>query len=195
MSTTTAIRTIEGLELPAPGEWTIDPSHSAVTFSSRHLGVGKVRGRFKALEGTLRIGERPQDSEVEVRIDAASIDTGTEQRDDHLRSPDFLDVERYPHLTYRSTALERTGEDGFVLQGELTIRDVTRPVDLEVTYDGAGHDPWGGTRTAFTARAEIDREDFGITWNQVLETGGFLVGRKVRIEIEVEAARAAAKAA
>lgn len=189
MAVSIAKRKLDGLDVPAPGTWRIDPAHSSVEFVARHLMVSKVRGRFGSLEGTIHVDEEPERSTVEVQIDAASIDTGEPKRDEHLRSPDFLDVERYPSLTFRSTSAERTGQRTLRVKGELTIRDVTRPVALDVEYQGIVLDPWGNSRAGFTASAEIDREEFGVTWNQALETGGVLVGRKLSIEIEIAAVR------
>jgi polyisoprenoid-binding protein YceI len=175
-----------GIETPSPGIWAIDPAHTSVSFVARHLMVAKVRGFFKGVSGSVTVAERPEDSSVEVSIPAATIDTANETRDAHLRSPDFLDVENYPALYFRSTKLEQTGEGEFRMHGDLTIRDVTRPVVLDVTYEGLARDPYGNEKAAFTATGEIDREEWGITWNQVLETGGVLVGKKVRIELDVE---------
>jgi polyisoprenoid-binding protein YceI len=155
--------------------------------------VTKVRGRFERLSGQIQIGERPEDSSVEVELDAASITTDNEQRDQHLRSPDFLDVDRYPTLRFRSTAVEQTGPTTLKVSGKLSIRNVTRPVVLDVEYNGVETAPWGGTVAGFSARTEINREDWGITWNQVLETGGVVVSKKVAIEIEVEASPARAQ--
>jgi polyisoprenoid-binding protein YceI len=186
---TSPVRTLDGIEIPAPGTYAIDPSHTHVGFAVRHLMVSKVRGRFAGVSGTINLAPDPLDSSVEATIDMASIDTRDEQRDAHLRSPDFFDVEKYPTMTYRSTAVRPTGKGQWLVEGELTLHGVTRPVPLEVTFEGAGADPWGGVRAGFSAKAEIDREDFGLTWNQVLETGGIAVGKKVNIEIEVEAVR------
>lgn len=182
-----ASRTRDGVEVPTTGVWEIDPTHSAAGFSVRHLMVAKVRGRFGAFTGSIKIADRLEDSRVDVTIDAASIDTREETRDAHLRSPDFLDVENHPTLQFRSTGFRRTGETTFELPGELTIRGVTRPVVLHVEYEGLSPDLWGGTRIGFTATTEIDREAFGLTWNQALETGGVLVGKNVKIELEVQA--------
>jgi polyisoprenoid-binding protein YceI len=187
LTATSPVRTIDGVEIPAAGTWAIDPSHTHAGFSVRHLMVSKVRGRFAAVSGTVTIAEDPLDSHVEVAIDTASIDTRDEQRDAHLRSPDFFDVENYPTMTYRSTAVRPAGKGRWLVEGELTLHGVTRSVPLEVTFEGAGSDPWGGVRAGFSARAEIDREDFNLTWNQVLETGGIAVGKKVAIDLEVEA--------
>jgi polyisoprenoid-binding protein YceI len=183
MTVTSSART-----LPAAGTWTIDTSHSTVGFSVKHLGISRTRGRFGTFEGTITIADRSEDSSVEVTIDAGSIDTRDDNRDTHLRSDDFFGVDAHPSLTYRSTGVHRHGDDWHV-EGELTIKGVSRPVGLDVSFEGVGADPWGNERAAFTATAEVDREDFGLTWNQVLETGGLLVGKKARIEIEVELVR------
>ncbi|HZA76305.1 MAG TPA: YceI family protein [Acidimicrobiales bacterium] len=166
----------------------IDPAHSDVQFVARHMMISKVRGRFREFEGWLHIAERPEDSSVEVVIQAASIDTGDSQRDAHLRSPDFLDVEQFPEIRFRSTSVRPAGDDDrYEVVGDLTIRGVTRPVTLDVEFEGIAVDPWGGTRAGFVASGEINREDFDVTWNQALETGGFLVGKGVRVELDVEA--------
>jgi polyisoprenoid-binding protein YceI len=156
----------------------------------------KVRGRFTRWSGELRFD--PSDlpsSGIEVTIDAGSIDTGEAQRDAHLKSADFLDTEKFPALTFRSTDVQDLGEGKLRVSGDLTIRGVARPVVLETEYAGRVKDPWGNDRAGFTARATIDRTDFGLRWNQALETGGLVVGNKVEIELEVEAVAAAAKAA
>jgi polyisoprenoid-binding protein YceI len=150
--------------------------------------VTKVRGNFAEVTGTIEITEQPEQSSVDVVIGAASIDTRSPDRDGHLKSADFLDVERFPELRYRSTGVRRNGRT-WQLDGELTVRDVTRPVVLDVEFEGSATDPWGGSRISFTAKGELDREDFGITWNQALETGGVLVSRKVQIELDVQAVR------
>lgn len=188
MSLATATRTVAGTELPAPGAWEIDRSHTSVEFVVRHLMVAKIRGRFADFGGTIVIGEAPEDSSLAVTIQAASIDTREPQRDEHLRSPDFLDVESFPTLDFRTTAVEPAGAH-WKVTGDLTIHGVTRPVVLDVEFVGVTADPWGGQRAVFSAGAEINREDFGLTWNQALETGGVVVGKTIRIEIEVEAVR------
>lgn len=185
------IRTLGGVEIPAAGTWAIDASHSVVGFTARHLMIAKVRGRFQGFNGTIEVGEDPLASKVDVVIDAASVTTAEDKRDAHLRSPDFFDVETYPELRFRGTTVRPTGARTFALDGELTIRDTTRPVTLEAEYDGLAADPWGGQRVAFTARTEIDREEYGLTWNQALEAGGVLVGKTVKIELEVEAVKQA----
>ena len=175
--------------------WSIDPGHSAVHFGVRHMMFTKVRGRFTRWTGELRLDPAHlPSSSVEVTIEAASIDTGDAQRDGHLRSADFLDAEKFPTLTFRSTKIEDVGDGKLRVSGDLTIQGVTRAVVLDTEYAGRVKDPWGNDRAGFTARTAIDRTDFGLRWNQALETGGLLVGNKVEIELEVEAV-AAAKAA
>jgi len=188
---TAGTRIVEGREVPPSGTWKIDPSHSEIQFFVRHMMIAKVRGRFREFEGRIRIGERPEDSRVEVVIEAASIDTRDRTRDEHLRSADFLDVERYPELRFASTSVRPGDKDRWQVTGDLTVRGVIRPVVLDVEYDGAMVDPWGNLRAGLLATTEIDRENFDITWNQALEAGGFLVGKGVRIEIDVEAIRQA----
>ncbi len=190
MTTTTATRHWQTIAIPAAGTYSIDAQHAGVEFVARHLMISKVRGGFTDISGTVIIGDDPMDSSIDVTIQAASIDSGTPDRDAHLMSPDFLDVETYPELTYRADRVERTG-DGWRALGELTIRDITRPVPLDIEFLGAMNDPWGNSKVGFSAVAEIDREDFGLTWNVPLDGGGVLVGRTVKIEIEVQLARSA----
>ncbi len=176
--------------------WNIDTAHSGIHFSVRHMVFARVRGRFQGWSGKLELD--PADltrGRVEVEIDAASIDTGVADRDKHLRSPDFLDVERFPRLRFKSTRVEKTGENRYRVHGELTIRDVTREVVRDAEYGGQARDPWGNQRAAFTATTSIDRRDFGLEWNQILEAGGVLVGERVDVEIEVQAVEAAASQA
>jgi polyisoprenoid-binding protein YceI len=176
--------------------WGIDAAHSGVNFSVRHMVVSKVRGRFTKFSGTVRLDEEDlTKSSVDVHIDATSIDTGTEQRDAHLRSPDFFDVARFPELLFQSSRIEKAGKDAYRVVGNLTIRDVTREVSLEVEYAGKGKDPWGNERVAFAAKTAIERKDFGLGWNQVLEAGGVLVGDRVEIELDVQFVKAAASKA
>jgi polyisoprenoid-binding protein YceI len=185
--TTTLTRTIDGTEVPVPGTYALDVSHSSIGLSVRHLMVSKTKGRFADFTGTVTIGEDPLTSSVEVEIQASSVDTRDETRDGHLRSPDFFDVEQFPTITYRSTKVTPASDGSWLVEGDLTVRDATRSVPLEVTFEGAAKDPWGGARIGFTARTELDREAFGLTWNQALETGGVLVGKQVKIDIEAEA--------
>jgi polyisoprenoid-binding protein YceI len=177
-----------------PTTWTIDAGHSSAEFSAKHMMITTVRGRIADLRGSLTLDEaQPDRSTVEVTLDAASIDTRSEQRDGHLRSPDFLDVELFPTITFASRRVEGARlEEGtpFRVVGDLTIRDVTREVTLDATYEGRGRDPWGGERVSFSATTKIDRRDFGLTWNAALETGGVLVSNDVRLQLEVQAVRA-----
>ena len=187
---TTHIRVVEGREIPLPGRWALDPVHSQIQFIARHMMVSKVRGFFREFSGTLLIAEVPEDSQVQVTINAVSIDTGDETRDQHLRAPDFLDVEHYPEITYRSSQVRPGEGDKWDVDGLLTIRGVTRDVHLSVEFCGVNPDPWGKIRAGFLATTEINREDFDITWNQALETGGFVIGKGVKIEIDAEAIHA-----
>jgi polyisoprenoid-binding protein YceI len=175
-------------KLPAVGTWVFDTSHSSIEFVARHLMVSKVRGGFGAFSGTVVVADPIEGSSVEVIIEAASITSGDENRDAHVRGEDFLDVERFPNLTFKGTGPRRSGS-GWVLTGELTIRDVTRSVDLQIEALGVLADPWGNEKAAFSATTEIEREEFGVTWNAALETGGVLVGNTVRIEIDVQLGR------
>jgi polyisoprenoid-binding protein YceI len=177
--------------------WNLDTVHSGINFSVRHMVVSKVRGRFTKFTGNVELDESDlARSVVEATIDASSIDTGTAQRDEHLRSADFFDVEHFPQIRFRSTAIEELGAQRYRLTGELTIRDVSREIALDVEYGGRGKDPWGNERVGFTVKGALDRKDFGLKWNQALETGGVLVSDRVEIELELQAVKAAvAKAA
>src|SRR5690554_2473768 len=167
--------------------WQIDPAHSSIQFTVRHMMISNVRGQFDRFEGTIDLDEEnPENTRVHVEIDASSINTRANQRDNHLRSADFLDVEKYPKLVFESTRVERTGENTARLHGDLTIRDVTRPVTLDVEYLGQAKSPWGTTSAGFNARTKINRKDWNLTWNQALETGGVLVGDEIKIAIELE---------
>jgi polyisoprenoid-binding protein YceI len=166
----------------------IDTSHSGVHFIVRHMVVSKVRGVFSKFSGTIDYdAENVERSSVAVEIDAASIDTREAKRDDHLRSADFFDVEQFPKLTFQSTGVKQTGSDTLAVAGDLTIHGVTRPVTLKVEQLGGGKDPWGNQRLVWSASTEINRKDFGLNWNQVLEAGGLLVSEKVTIELEIQA--------
>jgi polyisoprenoid-binding protein YceI len=178
------------LTFPAVGAWSLDPAHTEVGFSARHLMAAKVRGSFKAFSGAIAMGDTPESSSVNVSIDAGSIDTGVEDRDGHLRSPDFLNIEEYPTLEFASTAVRAKGSHHEV-DGDLTIRGVSKPVTLKLEYHGLVTDPWGSNKAIFSASTKINREDWGLTWNAPLEAGGWLVGKDVTIEIEVQAAPAA----
>jgi len=172
-----------------PGTWNIDPDHSSVGCVARHLLVSKVRGRFNKFSGTLTIAEDPLKSKVEASADVASISTGDETRDGHLKSADFFDLEKYPTIDLVSTGIDKDGDD-YVLHTNLTVNGVTKPVDFELEFEGVSPDPWGGTRAGFEAEAEISRKDWGLEWNMVLETGGLVIGDKVKIEIDAQAVKA-----
>lgn len=188
--TTTAVSNLtrdhRGTLVPAPGVYDIDPKHTSVEFVARHLMITKVRGRFDDVSGSITVADVPEESSVEVTIGAQSVHTGEEQRDAHLRSEDFFHVEQHPAWTFKSTKVEQSG-DHWHVTGDLTIRGTTRPVVLDVEFDGANATPWGTSAIAFSAETEIDREEWGLTYNQVLETGGVMVGKKVKIELNVEA--------
>ncbi|MET7734797.1 YceI family protein [Streptomyces sp. NPDC005402] len=185
---TVTLARIGGAELPPPGPWTVDPAHSSVGAVAQHLGISSVHGRFTDFTAAIEVA--PDDvtkSRVEAVIRAASIDTGNAMRDEHLRSADFLDVERYPEITYRSTGLTVAGTDRWTVRGELTMRGVVRPVDLDLAYLGTGADPWGGTRAAFRATTQLRREDFAMNYNQVVQAGIAAIGTTLKVELDVQA--------
>ena len=170
--------------------WKLDPSHTLVEFSAKHLMISTVKGRITDVEGVIHADEKDvTNSSVEATLKAASLDTRTEQRDNHLRSADFLEVEKYPEIKFRSTRIEGDRQ-AFKLTGDLTIRGITRPITLDVTFEGQTKDPWGGERIGFSASGKIDRRDFGLTWNVMLEAGGMTVSNDIKINIEVEAVKA-----
>lgn len=178
--------------LPQTGTATyaIDASHSHVGFSVKHMMFATVRGSFSRVEGTIVADyDDPAKSSVEVTIDASSIATGDEKRDAHLRSADFFDVETYPTITFRSTSVEARSDDEFSIEGDLTIRGVTRPVRIQAEFTGTGTNPWGAEVAGFSGKTKIDRKEFGLTWNAALEKGGVLVGDEIKIELEVEATK------
>ena len=183
-------RTVDGVELPVSGTYAIDASHSAAEFVVRHLGFAKVRGRFRTFDGVIEIADRPDESRVTVDVDLPSIDTGEPKRDEHLRANDFFDVPDHPTMSFRSTRVSGSGTN-WTVEGDLTLRGVTNTVTLDVTFAGAGVDPFGSQRIAFSSSGEIDREQWGMNWNQTLDTGGFVIGKKVKLELEVEAVKAA----
>jgi polyisoprenoid-binding protein YceI len=167
--------------------WQIDNAHTAIEFAARHMMISKVRGRFESFSGTVNLDEQnPQNTTVDVTIEAASINTREAQRDGHLRSPDFLDVATYPEIRFVSTQVERTGNAAAKLHGDLTIRGVTRPVVLDVEYVGKSKSPWGTTNYGFTGRTRLSRKEWGLNWNVALETGGWLVSDEITVEIEIE---------
>src|SRR5713101_5346463 len=181
--TVTQIGTLPGY---VTGTWAIDPVHSEVGFSVRHMMVSKVRGKFTKFSGQLVTADDVLGSSVTAEIDLSSIETGAEQRDAHLRSPDFFDTDKHPLMTYRSTGIRAAG-DGYVVDGELTLKGVTKIVPLALELNGLGPDAYGGTRAGFTATGEINRQDFGVTWNAAMEHGGVVVSDKVNILLEIEA--------
>jgi len=178
----------------AVSTWNIDASHSAIEFSAKHLMITNVKGRISDLRGTILVNESdPSKSQVEVEMDAKSLDTRSEQRDQHLRSGDFLDVEKWAHITFRSKRIEgASSQPGseFKIVGDLTIKDVTKEVILTATYEGRGKDPWGGERVSFSADTKIDRRQWGLTWNAALETGGVMVSNEIKLHLEVQAVKA-----
>ncbi|MDA8032652.1 MAG: YceI family protein [Actinomycetota bacterium] len=184
--TETLTRTLEGAPAPLPGTYHLDKAHSIVGFVVRHLMVSKVRGQFNDFDGEIVVGETLADSKVSVTIQVASIDTREEQRDGHLKSGDFFELETYPTITFVSTAVRPAGGD-WKVDGNLTIKGSTRPVTLDVEFLGATGDPWGGKRIGFSARTEIDRDDYGMNFNAAVEGGGLVVGKRITIELEAEA--------
>jgi len=174
----------------ATSTWTIDPTHSIAEFAVKHLVITTVKGRFRDLEGKLEIDQaNPENSSVRANIQVASIDTNLADRDAHLRSDDFFNAEQYPLITFQSTRLERINDEHYKVHGDLTIRDVTRPVTLDTEFEGEIDDPWGNHRAALTATTQISRKEFGVKWNQALETGGAVVSDKVKITLHIEAIR------
>ncbi|MER6101221.1 YceI family protein [Streptomyces sp. NPDC001832] len=176
-----------GVELPPPGAWSLDPAHSSVAAVAQHLGISSVHGRFTEFGGRIEIAENVEQSRVDAVISAASIDTSNGMRDKHLRSPDFLDSDRFPEITYRSNGLTPTGPDRWLVHGELSLHGVVRPVDLNLSYLGTGPDPWGGMRAAFNATVELRREDFAMNYNQVVQAGIAAIGTTLRVELDIQA--------
>jgi polyisoprenoid-binding protein YceI len=187
-SVTSPTRVVDGVELPAAGIWQVDPGHAEVGFVGRHFMLTKVRGRFTGVDATLRIGERIEDTVVTATIDMASVDSGDRTRDDHLRSADFFDVDTHPRATFESTSVTTAGNRATMV-GNLVIKGVSRPVTLAVEYLGHARDPWGADRTVFSAHGRINREDWGLSWNMVLESGGILVSKEIELALEVESIR------
>ena len=184
-------REFEGLQIPAAGTYALDPAHKRVGFVVRHLMVSKVRGQFAEAAATITVAEDPLQSSVTATINTGSVETGQVDRDNHLRTGDFFEVEKYPTMEFRSTGIKSHAGAEFVLDGELTIKDITRPVELVVEFEGATTSPYGQHVFGFSATTEIDREEWGLTYNMALETGGVMIGKKVKIEIEGEAIRQA----
>ena len=184
-------RTVGGVALPSIGTYDIDAAHTQVGFVVRHMAVSKVRGRFERFSGVLEVAEEPTASTLQVEVDTASIDTHDESRDAHVRSADFLDVEQFPSMTFATTGIATARPGEWKVTGDLTIRGVTKPVTLDVTIEGVVMDPYGNERAGFTARGTIDRDEFGVSFNAVLDSGGLVVSKKVSLEIEAEAVKRA----
>lgn len=176
---------------PAASTYVIDPSHTEVGFVARHAMVTKVRGYFRDVEGTIEIGENFADSTASATMKTASIDSGSADRDGHLKSGDFFDVDTHPEITFVSTGVQDIDGSNFDLVGDLTIKGVTKQVALQATYDGTAQDPFGNVRAGFTAITTVDREDWGLTWNAGLETGGVLVSKKITLNLEISAIKQA----
>ncbi|HZA81620.1 MAG TPA: YceI family protein [Actinomycetes bacterium] len=190
VTATPGVRVVSGRQVPEVGSYAIDPSHASFEFVARHL-MAKTRGKFSGVSGVATIAERPEDSTLEVDIDTSTVDTGDATRDAHLRSGDFFGVEDHPTITFRSTGIRPgAGKTEWKVDGELTIRGVTRPVTVDLEFLGGAIDPWGNQRIGFSGVVpEVNREDWGLTWNTPLETGGFLLSKSVRLEIEAELVR------
>ena len=180
---------VAGVQAPAAGTWTADPAHTSVEVVAKHMMVTKVRGRVGDVSITAHVDDDPAKSSVEAVLKASTLSTNNEQRDGHLMSDDFLAVDRFPEITYRSRSLKHMSGDRWKASGDLTIRDVTRPVDLDIEFGGVVRSPFGHDVALFSATTDINREDFGITWNQTLETGGFLVSKSAKVEIEAQLIR------
>ena len=185
--TVSVLRSVDDQVIPVAGVYEIDAPHTSVEFVGRHLMITKVRGRFSEVRGQITIAEDPKDSHVEVEIDVASVSTGNDDRDAHLKSGDFFDVEQYPTITFASTAVKPLRDNSWEVVGDLTVHGTTKPVSLQVDFDGGGASTMGDERIGFSAASEVNREDFGLTWNVALETGGLLVGKSARIELAVQA--------
>lgn len=185
MTHTDATRTVDGVEIPVPGVWEIDPSHADVSFVGRHFMLTKVRGGFIEVDGEVHITERPEDSSVKASIEMASVYSGFGIRDDNLRSSNVFDAENYPQAIFTSTHIDWDGVEG-EMTGDLTIKDVTKPVTLAVRYLGHVSDPWGKERIGFEAHGSINREDWGLTWNMAVESGGVMVSNEIDLELHIE---------
>ena len=183
-------RLVDGHVLPVAGAWEIDPGHTDLAFIGRHFMVTKVRGRFTDVEGTLTIGDTVEASTATATIRTASVSTGSADRDGHLTSPDFFDAATYPEITFVATGVQAVGGE-YVLTGDLTIKDVTKPVSLPVEFEGVATDPFGNQRAGFSASTDVEREEWGLTWNAALETGGVLVSKKIKLQLDISAIKQA----
>jgi polyisoprenoid-binding protein YceI len=172
-----------------PGVWNVDPAHSSIGFVARHLMVTKVRGRFTKFTGTITIAEDPLKSSVEAEVDLESVSTGDETRDNHLRSADFFNTEANRTMTFKSTSIT-PDDDDYKVTGDLTIAGITKPITFDLEFEGVNKDPWGNTKAGFEAESEISRKEWGLNWNVALEAGGVLVGDKIKIELDIQAAKA-----
>jgi polyisoprenoid-binding protein YceI len=183
------LQRVGGQELPSAGTWQIDPAHSSILVTAQHLGITGIHGRFTEFSGSIRVANPIESSAIGVRIEASSIDTANAMRDDHLRSADFLHVERFPAITFASTAVGSKGSDRWDIDGDLTLCGVTRPVRLDTRFAGVGPDPWGGTRASASATTQLHREDFAMTFNQSLANGIAAIGTTLRVDIDIQAVR------
>lgn len=190
---TETTRTVNGAAVPLPGTYNLDASHSSVGFTVRHLMVSKVRGQFDKFSAVVEIAEDPTESKVNVEVELSSINTNDEGRDGHLKSADFFNTDENPTMTFASTKVEPKGSE-WLVTGDLTLNQVTKPITLKVEFEGATIDPWGFLRIGFSATGELNREEFGVSWNQALETGGFMVGKDIKIAIDAEAVTQAPEA-
>jgi len=187
----TQLQTEIGMVRVPAGTWQVDPIHSSVGFEVKHMAISTVRGRFEEFDGVLEAAEDdPSHSHAWGRVNVASIDTGNADRDSHLRSPDFFDVERYPEMRFETTGIRHIEGGAYAVAGDLTIKDMTREVEVEATVEGAAEDPWGNERAGISIRGEVNRTEFGLTWQQALASGGLLVGERVKILIDLSVVRA-----
>jgi polyisoprenoid-binding protein YceI len=189
MATGTTASTTRTTSLLPQGTWKVDPAHSSVEFSVKHMGIATVRGRFTKFEGTLEVGPTLAESRAYGKVDVASIDTGEPDRDAHLRSPDFFDVEHYPEITFESTRVEPIDDDASTVHGKLTMHGVTKDVKLDVVFEGTDTDPWGNERVGLTATGTLNRSDFDMKFNQALGSGNLLVGDRVNISLDISAVK------
>ena len=185
----TELQTEQGLVRVPTGTWVVDPIHSSVGFEVKHMMISTVRGQFKQYEGKLEAAEDYHDSRVRGVVQVSSIDTGNADRDEHLRGPDFFDAEQWPLITFESTAIEHVVQGTYRVTGDLTIKDVTREIEVEANVEGAAVDPWGNDRVGVAVRGSVDRTEFGLTWQQSLVGGGMLVGEQVSLRIDISAVR------
>lgn len=184
---TQLVRIVDGRLVPVPGVWELDAGHTQVGFEGRHLKVTRVRGRFTKFNGRLIVAEVPEESIAELDIDAASIDSGFKDRDEHLKSADWFDVRRYPAISFRTVEISHASGNHWKANGELTIKEISRPIEVDVEFAGAVSDPWGNSKIGAVVRADVDREAWGLVWNLPLDAGGFVVGRTIHLTVDVEA--------